>query len=79
MFHSIFADKKGVITSNLLKQFFQSRANPFLDGLKLYVNCQTGNTVKSNTLAYVGKCVFFSGQLVSNMFENMSAHNFVVA
>lgn len=48
-------DKKGIITSNLLKQFYLSRANPFMDGLKLYANCQTSNTVNTNTLAYVGK------------------------
>ncbi|XP_031636670.1 exonuclease mut-7 homolog [Contarinia nasturtii] len=47
------AYKKGVITSNLLKQFFLSRANPFVDALKLYANCQNANTVKSNTLAYI--------------------------
>lgn len=51
----LIADKKGVITSNVLREFFKSRANPFVDGLKLYANCQTGNTVKSNTLAYIGK------------------------
>lgn len=52
----MISDKKGVITSNLLKNFFQTRANPFVDGLKLYANCQTGNTTKSNTLSFIGKC-----------------------
>lgn len=53
-----FIDKKGVITSNFLKQFFATRANPFIDGLKLYANCQTGNTVKSNTLVYIGELCY---------------------
>lgn len=70
-FFVCISDKKGIITSNLLKQFFMSRANPFVDALKLYANCQTANTVKSNTLAYIGElvaCTWVLSHLVKSLF-----------
>lgn len=48
--------KKGVITSNALKQFYRSRTNPYIDALKLYANLNTSHhSHKTNNLSHVGK------------------------
>lgn len=47
-------DKKGVILTNLLKEFYLQSDNPFLDGLKFYAKLHMGSTVKTNSIEYIG-------------------------
>lgn len=53
--YSILADKKGAIITNMLQQFYGTRPNPYVDGLKLYANCSGSNHSKTNTLSYIGR------------------------
>lgn len=49
----IVLDKKGAILNNMLNEFYASRPNAFVDGLKLYANCNNRNSSKANSLAYI--------------------------
>lgn len=61
-FLSVFecADKKGVILTNLLKEFYLQSDNPFLDGLKFYARLHMGSTVKSNSIEFIGMFFFLT-------------------
>lgn len=37
----------------MLNDFYASRSNAFVDGLKLYANCNNRNASKANSLAYI--------------------------
>lgn len=37
----------------MLNEFYASRTNAFVDGLKLYANCNNRNASKANSLAYI--------------------------
>lgn len=37
----------------MLNEFYASRSNAFVDGLKLYANCNNRHSSKANSLAYI--------------------------
>lgn len=49
-----FADKKGVILTNLLKEFYAQSDNPFMDALKFYARLHLGSSVKASSIEYIG-------------------------
>lgn len=44
----------------MLKQFYVTRPNAYLDGLKLYANCNDINSNKTNSLSYTGRITLFA-------------------
>lgn len=51
-------DKKGVILTSLLHEFYSQSDNPFLDALKFYARLHLGSTVKTNSIEYMGMANF---------------------